>query len=207
MVEFDVRKTKDGVFIVYHDERIQGRLVRELTYESIRRICRDQGFNVPTVEEFLNYAKGKIKLDVELKEEGYEKDVVELILKYFKGDEFIITSFNDRSLKVIKEGYPNIKVGLLLVGRLGSVTSTGLLELFFERYTSSKADILLPHWKLLTSEFLKRIEKDSIPVFTWTINEEKLMWELLKDRRIHGIITDKPDLAVRLRNLLYRHQN
>jgi glycerophosphoryl diester phosphodiesterase len=37
-------------------------------------------------------------------------------------------------------------------------------------------------------------------VFVWTVNDEKMIWKLLQDERIDGIITDKPDLAISLRN-------
>ena len=99
MIEFDVRRTKDNVFIVYHDGFIQGKPINEWTYKEIRKIARDQGFDLPTVEEVLKWSKGRIKLDVELKEEGYEKGIVELLSKYLKEGQFVITSFNDSSLK------------------------------------------------------------------------------------------------------------
>ena len=69
-------------------------------------MARHQGFDIPTVEEVLKWSRGKIKLDVELKEEGYEKEIVELLSGYFEEDQFVITSFNDASLRVIKERYP-----------------------------------------------------------------------------------------------------
>ncbi len=84
MIEFDVRRTKDHALIVYHDERIQGHPIKDLVFEAIRRIAANQGFDIPTVEEVLKWSKGKIKLDVELKEEGYEREVAQLISSYFE---------------------------------------------------------------------------------------------------------------------------
>jgi glycerophosphoryl diester phosphodiesterase len=109
MIEFDVRRTKDNIFIVYHDGFIQGKPIKELTYEEVSQIARNQGFDLPTVEEVLKWSRGKIKLDVELKEEGFEKEIVELLSRYFKEDQFVITSFNDSSLKRIKDDYPENK--------------------------------------------------------------------------------------------------
>ena len=76
MIEFDVRRTKDNVFIAFHDGFIQGKSIKDLTYEAISQIARNQGFDIPTVEEVLKWSRGKIKFDVELKEEGYEKEIV-----------------------------------------------------------------------------------------------------------------------------------
>jgi hypothetical protein len=37
------------------------------------------------------------------------------------------------------------------------------------------------------------------PVWVWTVNDEPLMTDLLGDRRIQGIITDRPDVGLHLR--------
>ncbi len=201
MIEFDVRRTTDNVLIAFHDEMIQGRPLRDLTYEAMSQMARNQGFNVPTVEEVLKWARGKIKLDVELKEEGYEKEIVELVLGYFEEDRFVITSFNDDSLRVIKERYPDIKTGLILGKGIPSYHILTRLQEFFpmKRCKKAKPDFLVAHLKLLRVGFLERARRNHLPVFVWTVNDEETIWELLRDRRVYGIITDQPDLAVSLR--------
>ena len=202
MIEFDVRRTKDNRFIAYHDGFIQGKPIKEWTYKEIRKIAGDQGFDPPTVEEVLKWSRGRIKLDVELKEEGYEKEIVELISKYFKKDQFILTSFNDASLKTIKDGHADLKVGLLL-GKFRAPLLTRISEFFSrKRYKKAKADFLVAHWKLLRFGFLERAQRSRKPVIVWTVNDEEMIWKLLNDRRVYAIITDKPDLAVSLRKKL-----
>jgi glycerophosphoryl diester phosphodiesterase len=202
MIEFDVRRTKDNVLIAYHDELIQGHSIKDLTYEGISQIARNQGFDIPTVEEVLKWTRGKIKLDVELKEEGYEKEMVELLSKYLEEDQFVITSFNDSSLKIIKDNYPDIKVGLLL-GKFKNSLLTRISEFFLmKRCKEVKADFLVAHLRLLRVGFLERARRSHQPVFVWTVNDEEKIWKLLHDRRVYGIITDKPDLAVSLRKKL-----
>ncbi len=201
MLEFDVRRTKDNVLIVYHDEMIQGDSIKDLTYGAISQTARNQGFDIPMVEEVLKRARGKIKLDVELKEEGYEKEIVELVLGYFEEDRFVMTSFNDASLGVIKERYPDIKTGLILGREIPSThIRTRFQELFpMKRCKDAKADLLVAHLKLLRVGFLERARRSHLPVFVWTVNDEETIWKLLHDRRVYAIITDKPDLAVSLR--------
>jgi len=202
MIEFDVRRTKDHVFIVYHAGFIQGQPIKELTYEEISKTARGQEFDIPTVEEVLKWSRGKIKLDVELKEEGYEKEIIELLSKYFKEDQFVVTSFNDSSLKSIKDNYPVIKVGLLL-GKFKNPLWARISGFFsMKRCKKAKADFLVIHWKLLRVGFLERAKRNNKPVFVWTVNDEEMMWKLLHDRRVYAIITDKPDLAVSLRKKL-----
>jgi glycerophosphoryl diester phosphodiesterase len=204
MIEFDVRRTKDNVLIAYHDESIQGHSLRDLTYEGMRQMARNQGFNVPTVEEVLKWSRGKIRLDVELKEEGYEKEIAELLSTYFDEDQFVITSFNDATLKVVKERYPDIKTGLILGREIPlSHLWTRLQELFpAKRCKMAKVDFLVAHWKLLRVGFLERARRSHLPVFVWTVNDEEMIRKLLHDKSVYAIITDKPELAVSLRRKL-----
>jgi len=201
MIEFDVRRTKDNVLIAYHDELIQGHSIKDLTYEGISQMARHQGFDIPTVEEVLKWSRGKIGLDVELKEEGYEKEIVELLSTYFDEDRFVITSFNDASLKVVKERYPDIKTGLILGREIPPYHIWTRLQEFFptKRCKMAKTDFLVAHLKLLQVGFLERARRSHLPVFVWTVNEEETIWKLLHDRRVYAIITDMPDLAVSLR--------
>ena len=204
MIEFDVRRTKDNVLIAYHDEMIQGRCIKDLTYKGISQMAGNQGLNVPTVEEVLKWSRGKIRLDVELKEEGYEKEIVELLSTYFDEDQFVITSFNDASLRVIKERYPDIKTGLILGRGIPPYHIWTRLQEFFpmKRCKMTKVDFLVAHLRLLRVGFLERARRSHHPVFVWTVNDEEMIWKLLHDRRVYAIITDKPDLAVSLRKKL-----
>jgi glycerophosphoryl diester phosphodiesterase len=202
MIEFDVRRTKDNVFIVYHDERIQGKPVNDLIYEEISQIARNQGFDIPTVEEVLKWSRGRIKLDVELKEEYYEKEIVELLSKYSEKDQFVITSFNESSLKIVKDSHPGIQVGLLL-GRFEAPLRTRISEFFpMKRGKKAQADFLVAHFKLLRFGFLERARRNHKPVFVWTVNGEEMIWKLLHHGSVYAIITDKPELAVSLRERL-----
>jgi glycerophosphoryl diester phosphodiesterase len=47
--------------------------------------------------------------------------------------------------------------------------------------------------------FLERARRNDKPVFVWTVNDEQMMEKWLRDRRVWGIVTDKPDLALSLR--------
>ena len=199
MIEFDVRRTKDNLLIVFHDGLIQDKPVHDLVYEEMKQIARTQGFDIPTVEEVLKWSRGRIKLDAELKEEGYEREIVELLSGYFKEDQFVITSFNESSLKIIKDNYRGIQVGLLL-GKFKAPTWTRISEFFpMKRCKKARADFLVAHFKLLRFGFLERARRSRKPVFVWTVNDEEMIWKLLNDRRVYAIITDKPDLAVSLK--------
>ena len=101
MIELDVRRTKDGVFIVHHSPKINRQSIRKITWSEISAINQQRNFEIPKFEDVLKSLQGKIKLDIELKEVGWEKDIVGLTLKYLSPENFIVTSFNDCSVREI----------------------------------------------------------------------------------------------------------
>ena len=198
MIELDVRRAQNNLFVVYHDECIHEKPIKALAYNDI---CKFTRLNVPTLDEVLKLTRSRIKLDIEIKEEGYEKEVVNFILKFLKEDEFVITSFNDNSLKIIKEVFPEIRTGLIL-GKSNPKNPfrTWVSELFpIKRCQEINVDFLVPHWRLLKLGFLRRARKHKLPVFVWTVNEANLIARFLRDKRIDAIITDKIEIAVQLK--------
>jgi len=200
MIELDVRRTKNARLIAYHDADISGKRIDSLTLGEIRELSR--GLEIPTLEEVFELAKKRIRLDVELKDENHEEEVVDLALKHMSLEEFMITSFNDHSLRVVKERYPEVTVGLILgKERPKNVVGTRLSELFpMRRCRRAKADILIPHWKLIRFGFLRRAKKHRKSVIVWTVNERAMLFKFLENDGIDGIMTDVPDLALTLRN-------
>ena len=77
-----------------------------------------------------------------------------------------------------------------------------LLKLFgiwvFQKLIRLTPDILALQWETYKFGLLKIAAKQGKPVFVWTVNDQKMIEELLNDNRVHGIITDKPDLARKL---------
>jgi len=197
-IEFDVRRTKDGVAIAYHDGDIAGLPVDTLSYEELLHYDSD----IPTVEKVLDLARGKIGVDVELKETGYEKEVIELVLKYQQPEEIVVTSFYDSAVKAVKTAYPYMRCGLLLgVANPENVIKRRLAELFpVSRCREAGADFVAPNWQLLKLGFLQRMRSQHIPVILWTVNEQKRLEKYMQSDIIEGIITDFPDVALAIKN-------
>ena len=193
-IELDVRKTKDNVLILFHDEVIKEKQINQLTYEEINDLAKDLSFQVPTLVEVLQLVQGKIVLDVELKERGYEIDIITPILEYLSIKEFIVTSFQFESLSTIKLNYPQIKTGIIL--------NQKTVSNFDYNANLIKVDFLVLHFGLLDSNWLDIARINNKSIWVWTVNEEKIIEKFLQDRRIAGIITDKSDLAVQLKNKL-----
>ncbi len=199
MIEFDVRRTKDGKLVAFHDSDIDGRKISSLTYSEIVKISESIGFKVPLVEDVIKLSKGKVGLDIELKEEGYEDILIKLVRGHLDHDEFVMKSFSDRAVKAIKRHDPKIRTGLLLgVENPENKLKTRLSELFpGRRLKRCGADFVSPNYRLLKLFFMRRMrERD---VYVWTVNDVDLMEKLMK-KGVDGLITDRPDLACKVRS-------
>ncbi len=198
MVEFDVRRTKDGELIAFHDLSIEERKISELKYDEILEFSKKKGYKVPLVEEVIQLCEGKVGLDIELKERGYEEEVIELVREYLDYDEFLMKSFCDETVNRINEHDPDIKTGLLLgVEEPTNRIKTRLSELFPKRRLERcRADFVSPNHKLLKFFFLKRMRKAGFEVYVWTVNDIQMIRKLF-EKSVTGIITDRPDLALK----------
>ncbi|MBE5945382.1 MAG: glycerophosphodiester phosphodiesterase [Lachnospiraceae bacterium] len=194
-VEFDIRQTKDGKLIVFHDNNIKGRPISDITYEEVCDISKKYDFKPPLLSEVLELCRGKIKLDIEIKESGYEQEVIDMVIKYFNYDSFMMKSFLDRCIFKIKHIDPKIKTGLLISCRRGNLKKR-FNDLFPERRLKAcKADFVSPHYKLASPLFIHLMNLREREIYVWTVNEPKIMDKFLK-YEVAGIITDKPDAGI-----------
>ena len=69
-IELDIRKTKDGKIVVFHDLIFKEKSINDYTYDELIIKSREDGFIVPLLVDVLNKFKGRILLDIEIKEEG-----------------------------------------------------------------------------------------------------------------------------------------
>jgi glycerophosphoryl diester phosphodiesterase len=199
-IEFDLRMSRDGYLIVYHDRSIDNIEVGNLDYHQLQSISQSKGFEIPLFEDILKLCRDRINLDIEIKEEGYEEQVIMLATEYLKYSNFVIKSFNDTSVKKIKDLDPHIKVGLLLGKVSGKFPIISILAQFFPEYRIMKtgADFVAPHFRLLKFGFLWRMKLLKREVYVWTVNEERRLFKLMKSKYITAIITDEPELAMKI---------
>lgn len=118
-IEGDIRKTKDDVLIIFHDSTIN-RLsdstgfIKDFTYDQLTKIKFKNNYNIVKLEDLLYYLSDKqIKILLEIKEYGYEDQIIKAIKKY-NCNYLILISFLEKSLLKIKKNDSNIKTGLLL---------------------------------------------------------------------------------------------
>jgi glycerophosphoryl diester phosphodiesterase len=189
MIEFDVRRTKDKRYVIHHDAHIAGKSLNELTCPEVRETARTLGFHVPELEEVIALTRGKIGLDIELKEEGYEREIIRLVGQTLAEGDFIISSFHAGCLARVKQCRSGVRTGLVFKDA-GALT-TAILE--------GDTDWLIPARNLAEGELLERMSRSGKKIAVWTVNDTDQMKRLLEDDRIEGIITDRTDAALAVR--------
>jgi glycerophosphoryl diester phosphodiesterase len=165
MIEFDVRRASDGRLVISHNR--------------VRKTAL-----LPTLDDTLRLTKGRIQLDVELKEPGCERDAIDLLLKYFPLSDFCITSFIASTLRETRAIHPGIRTGLIFAAWRQEVLSTD-------------ADFLVPHYRLAA-----RAEQIGKPLFVWTVNDPARTGRLFERPLVEAIVTNNPRQALALRSEL-----
>ena len=191
MIEFDIRKTRDGRIVCFHDASIYGIPVSELTYTQLNEVSP---VKVPTLYDVIELCKDKICLDVEIKEGGFEKEVVSALTHSLSLSSFVIKSFDDAIVKEIYTIHREITTGLLIREKNDAITTTDSLQAIADRIRNCYADFISPHKSWMIDEYFNFLPLANIPIYCWTVNDPSEILHLTK-QRIHAIITDCPDIA------------
>ncbi|NPV04325.1 MAG: glycerophosphodiester phosphodiesterase [Syntrophaceae bacterium] len=189
MIEFDVRRTKDLRYIVHHDPDISGVPLSEMTLRQVRDRARSSGFHVPEVGEALELARGRIGLDIELKEEGYEQVIVGLAAGMLRMEDFIVSSFHAGAVERARQCRTGIRTGFIF-DDAGALTRAIL---------HSDTEWLIPEETLARGDLLDRMRGAGKRIAVWTVNDTDRIRRFLDDDRIDGIITDRTDAALAVR--------
>lgn len=124
-VEIDIRLTKDGQIVVFHNDQItyngQNVNVNSLTLDEIKSIDlpNSNGCKVPTLEEVFDVvlASGNEDLVMVIELKGKETDLVPLfaakVRQYDMADRIVVISFYENQLDLTREYLPNTSVSLL----------------------------------------------------------------------------------------------
>lgn len=205
--EIDVQETRDGVVVLFHDsslKRMSGieRSLKSMTWEELKNIDvgarfsdEFRGTKVPTLEEAMEYSRGHIKLNIEIKYVGaaghLPEKVAEYIMKSGWADQCVVTSTSYTYLKRVKEVSPDIYTGYIVSAAYGSYYKDDAID--FVSILSSSVDR-----KLIDDAHVSGKE-----VHAWTVNRRSEM-ERMKMLGVDNVITDNPLMA---REVLYGEKN
>jgi len=190
-IEFDVRYSKDRKLIIHHDPALKGHILKEMNYDEIVKLSSSLGYRVPLLEEVISMCKGKIMLDIEIKEPETTEETVEKTLKYFKPEDFITTSFHDSVITKINSNFKGLKTGLLFDDSTKKDLRARIINL--------KPDFVLPdcgNFDFTVGNLIPSLPFETEAVY-WNVNSVEDMRKTLGNDLTNGIISDFPDIAVK----------
>jgi glycerophosphoryl diester phosphodiesterase len=218
-IELDLHVSRDGELVVIHDESLErtttgaGR-IQDLTLEEIRRADAGvkfapvfRGERVPTLREVVDLVNAsgnaQLRLNLELKfgkgregtPDGFERQVLDLVRQAGLVARTTIQSFYHPSVALAKQLESGIRAGLLVGGRQAPPDPVAVVR-------QHRADSYMPDYRLLSAGTVAGLHAAGISVFTWTVNDESYMRQVL-DLAVgtfpgDGITSDYPDRLLKI---------
>jgi glycerophosphoryl diester phosphodiesterase len=195
------------------------------TFQDIRGhyIYRNQGITIPTLEEvFQTFSSARMLIEVKVPdlsedevrilpeailqgktvEEVMADRLWQMIDQYGMQDQVIVTSFNDQFINHFQvKASGKVPVA---AARQETTRFVFLNKLFLDRLYRPSADvIILPQEyniiDLRDQRLIEGAHRFNMPIIYFEINEEQVIRDLLK-KGADGIVTDRPDLLIRIIN-------
>jgi glycerophosphoryl diester phosphodiesterase len=198
--EIDVQETSDGRIVLLHDtdlKRIAGlkRKIWDVTLAELQQCDAGSWFGdafkderVPTLEEAIELVHGRLKLNIELKFNGHDKDLAATVVRIVKAkgfqEECVISSLSDAAVRDVRKLDPTLKVGHIVSASVGDLAGQDV-------------DFLAVRAGATTADLVRRAHGRGIEIHVWTVNDEKSMYAFI-DLAVDNILTDKPEVLRRV---------
>lgn len=202
-IELDVHLTADGEVVVIHDfdlSRTTDRegVVHNLTLAELKTVDagrrfmpRFAGQQVPTLDEVLTWARGKVVLDIEIKGgpwpyPGLEQKVVDLIRQHQMVDQTIVISFHHPTVATVKALAPEIATGTLWSAQPIDPVAVA---------RAAGADAILPFWSYVDADTVERAHAAGLSVHPWATSQPEVVERLIQ-LGVDSICSNHPDVVV-----------
>lgn len=219
IIEIDVHLTADNTLVVRHDAMIDtttngSGLIANMTLSDIQ--AYDAGFNeidypeasweipliVPSLKSlFTALPNQRYLIELKPKTLAPADALCELILEHKLQDQVLVGSFHSSVLQYFRRYCPSIPTSL---GK-SEITLLALLEriklghLFNSPGYSIQLPIKYGDFAILTPGLVKLAQNLNMHVDVWTVNDPVEL-EMVSSIGVDGIITDRPDIAISLRD-------
>lgn len=201
-IELDLQKTKDGKLVIFHDKEIDKKSngtgkISDYTYNELLELDFGSWFGkefknekIVLFEDFMKSVSDKnLILAIELKEEGIEKNTLEIIDKYYNKANIFITSFLYNALSNVRKFDNNIKIGWLIGEDINKKNVSELIKI--------SGNQICPPANLVSIEGIKLARENGLSVRLWGVSNEEIMERVYKFD-IDGMTVNFPDKLKRL---------
>lgn len=213
-VELDVHLSKDGELIVIHDETVDRTTdgkgtVADMSLKQLKALSAHNGMEqyrgvkIPTLQEVYELIKGTDKvINVEIKTDerlypGIEEKCLQAAREQGVEGQILYSSFNHDTLKNLKALDPTVKTGALYSKAISKV---------WDYVKQRGIEYIHPQWgNLFIPGLIHACKHNGIGINPWTVNKAWVMKHCL--RHGIGIITNYPDVALKLRKEMEQDNN
>lgn len=205
-IEFDVRQTRDGECVVFHDEQIQlgnQRLaVRSFTIREIEKLALPSEFGeyrIPRLEEVFHRYGSALRYVVEVKVGPsaqrllMARRIVHLSSVFGVSRRCLVASFDAEILKLVRETDPAVATSFLF-DRPVALPEPGRPTPLFP-----PVDAIGPAKELVTPYVMDQATRSGLSVHPWTADEEGEIRRLL-GLGVASVTTNAPEIAIRIRD-------
>jgi len=201
-VEIDVKLTKDGIPVLYHDAQVNDRIttragihgpVSDFTWAALQAFELKRGGRIPLLEAALDTILYKTPLRfvwLDCKYEGSLQPVVALQQRYLQK-----AAAAGRQLQIVI-GLPDEKPYARFKALTQHHKIPSLCELDTAMTSAIDADIWAPSWtEGLQNEAVGHMHAQGRRVFVWTMDAHDKIEEYLRDGRFDGIVSNRPSMV------------
>ncbi|MGH3090154.1 MAG: glycerophosphodiester phosphodiesterase [Rubrobacteraceae bacterium] len=205
-VEFDLRQTRDGEAVLFHDEEIamgsQRVPVRSFTAREVERLVLSSEFGeyrIPKLEQVFHRYGPALRYVIEVKvAPGTQlalmaRRVARLAEVYGVSRRCLVASFDAEFLRRMREAAPEIATSFLFDHPVALPEPGRPTPLF------PPADAIGPRKDLVTPQLLSHAAAAGLCVHTWTVDETDEIRRLL-EAGISSLSTNAPEVAIRIRD-------
>lgn len=207
MVEVDVNLTADGVPVLMHDDTVDKTTngkgpLKSYTFQQLRKLDAGSwkspkyaGEKVPSLIEALELGRGRIGFSLDLKTEEAIPALIKAVREMGMEDQVVVTGCYAEAARRIREIEPGLTVLLNLHPDLERRAKSGDIEGFISGYIAQARVNGLPalnvSYKYVTPELVRHAHMLALSVWTFTVDDEDLMGELI-EMGVDAIYTDYP---------------
>ena len=197
MVEFDVLRVADGRLVLAHD-------LRDSARPGV--LTLDEG-----LDHLVSEAYAGIELDVDLKQPGYEREVIDALRARNLIERSLISTMEEESLPVVRELEPRVRVGWSVPKMRRNPLSNPLTRPLAllgayeyrrrlagrvrQRLQAGEIDAVMAHFAVVDRRLVRVVKENGGELYVWTVDEPKRI-ALLERLGVSGIISNDPRLFV-----------
>ncbi|MEE8462898.1 MAG: glycerophosphodiester phosphodiesterase, partial [Acidobacteriota bacterium] len=198
--EIDVQETADGEIVLLHDDDLMriaslNKRISELSFAEVQELDAGSWFSreyagerIPRLLDIIELARGRIKLNIELKGTQKPSRVTQRVVEMVRQQDFlgqcIITSLDREALREAKKLEERLEVGQIVSVSVGDITRLDI-------------DFLSVSAKNVNQQLIQAAGRSGKQIHVWTVNKASQMSTLI-NLGVDNIITDDPPVLIDL---------